>query len=337
MSGVNLMNKLIYYYKIATIFFFHYVITERTKLILGDLFLSIVGKIFRNEKYAELSKHIKYKLGRIPMTCKKFEFETVPSFNLNNTSVTIVIPTRDHLKDLNKCIGSIVTTSTYTNYEIVVVNNQSNDETVDWLNNCPYNNVSYIDHDAEYNYAALHNSVIPQCKGEFIIMLNNDTEVIEPTWIEQMIGPMINDPTIGMTGAKLLFADHTIQHCGVIYSDIAGVFMHANSHKCDSYSQTNEYMVYPAVTGACIAISRDLYTSLGGMDEQLKVAYNDIDLCMKVNQAGYKILYTPYAKLYHHESKTRGYDTTVEKQIIEFKERTYFMNKWELFINANIK
>lgn len=331
------MNKLIYYYKIVRIIFDYYILTDRTKLILGELFLDIVGRLLRNKEYVELSKHIKYKLGKVPMKCELFEFnqEDIPKFDLQNKSITIVIPTRDHLKDLNICIGSINCKSTYQNYDIVVVDNQSDEYTKSWLYNCPYENVSVIPFDNEYNYAAIHNEVIPHCKGEYIIMLNNDTEVIEPTWIEQLIGPMLDNPINGMTGAKLLFADHTIQHCGVLYSDISGGFMHVNSHKCDAYPSTNEYMVYPAVTGACVAIRKDLYIELNGMDENLKVAYNDIDLCMKVDEAGYNILYTPYAKLYHYESKTRGYDTTIEKQMIEFKERTYFFDKWGSFINAH--
>lgn len=334
------MNKFIYYYKILRIIFDYYVITERTKLILGDLFLGTVGKFLRNPEYVELSKHIKYKLGRLPMKCELFEFDRneIPQFDMQNVSVTIVIPTRDHLKDLNECIASIINKSTYTNYDIVVVDNQSNSYTKNWLYNCPYEKVSVVDYDDEYNYAAIHNHIIPDyCDGKYIIMLNNDTKVIEPTWIEQLIGPMINDPTIGITGAKLLFPDHTIQHCGVLYSDIAHTFMHVNSHRCDAYAPTNQYMIYPAVTGACIGISKDLYTRLNGMDENLKVAYNDIDLCMAVNDAGYKILYTPYAKLYHYESKTRGYDTTIKKRIIEYNERIYFFDKWGSFINAHLK
>lgn len=303
------------------------------KLTVPKLFSSIM----KNIKCVELEKDIEYKLEKVPMNCKPFKFEIVPKFDLNDIHVTIVIPTRDHLKDLNKCIASIKTKSTYKNYDILVVNNQSDNVTFDWLMNCPYTGVSVVDYDYPYNYAAIHNTVIPRCGGSYIIMLNNDIEVIEPTWIEQLIGPMINDKTIGMVGAKLLFEDHRIQHCGVIYSSDTDVFMHVNNHKCDGYPLTNKYSFYPAVTGACVAINKNFYIELGGMDENLAIAYNDIELCMKINNSGKRILYTPYARLYHYESKTRGYDITSKQQLLEFKERTYFMNKWRKYIDENFK
>jgi GT2 family glycosyltransferase len=315
----------------------YYILPNKIKLIVGEFVLSFAGRLIRRPEYIEIAKHIKYKLGRVPMNCKKFEIKNVPEFNIENIHVTIVIPTRDHLKDLNKCIASIKLNSTYKNYDILVVNNQSDDITFDWLMNCPYADVSFVDYDHPYNYAAIHNMAIPKCQGSYIIMLNNDTEVIEPSWIEQLIGPMLNDPSIGMVGAKLLFEDNIIQHCGVIYSNVTKGFMHVNSHKCDNYPLTNKYAFYPAVTGACVAMRKDLYIDAGGMDENLAIAYNDIELCMKTTSIGYKILYSPYARLYHYESKTRGYDTTLEKQLLEFKERTYFMNKWEKYINANFK
>lgn len=330
------MHKLKYYYKVLRLIAGHFILSERNKMLIGGKILGVLGKFITRPEYVEIAKHIEYKLHKVPMTCELYKFESIPSYDLKNVLVSIVIPTRDRVDDLDTCLKSITNTSTYTNYDIVVIDNQSNGYTKEWLHNCPYN-ITVVDHDDVYNYAAIHNTVIPDCEGEYIIMLNNDTKVIEPTWIEQLIGPMINDPTIGMTGAKLLFSDHTIQHCGVVYSDVVGGFMHANSHKCDAYPITNVQMVYPAVTGACVAIKRDLYVDLGGMDENLAVAYNDIDLCMKVNDAGYKILYTPYAKLYHYESKSRGYDTTLQKKMIEFKERTYFLEKWGEFIASRFK
>jgi len=331
-----MISKLNYINGVLSLYFTHYIFSQKNKMLIGGFVLGLLGPLFKKQEWIDISNHIAYKVRSIPMNCELYKFENVPSYDLNDTLVTIVIPTRDHLKDLNKCIGSIVTSSTHNNYEIIVVNNQSDEYTVDWLDNCPYN-ILVFDYPLEYNYAAIHNAVIPHCSGEYIIMLNNDTEIIEPTWIEQLVGPMIDDPTIGMTGAKLLFADHTIQHCGVVYSEVIGGFMHVNSHKCDIYPRTNEPMIYPAVTGACVAIKRELYLDLGGMDDNLPIAYNDIDLCMKVNQANYKVLYTPYAKLYHYESKTRGYDTTLEKQLIEYNERCYFINKWGGFINATFK
>lgn len=326
-------------------------INEQFKLIIGmnvlimyNRYLKFKDSIMHGDNFvniqiiSDLIDHIGYKLrGNDPMDCKLFVHDTIPTYDLNNTLVSIVIPTRDHIEDLLiPCINSIINTSTYEMYEVVVVDNCSavyNKEILfDYVNHASCN-IRVINYDNdEYNYAAIHNYVVPQCNGEYVIMLNNDTLVIEPSWIEQLVGPMINDHSIGIVGAKLLFPDNRIQHCGVEFSTIAYCFVHVHSHECDYTDGTNDYKFYPAVTGACMAMSRDLYMTLGGMDENLICAFNDTDLCMAVRYHKHKILYSPYAKLYHFESMSRGYDTTFNKRMLQHVERVYLIQKWGKFV-----
>jgi len=328
-------------------------ITDRNKLKIGVVFLKFYKiyiifkerlhkeKLLDSEKVRDLVVRIESRMrGDLPMECNKIEIDNIPSYNLNNALVSIVIPTKNRFDDLlEPCLDSIISKSTYNNYEIVIVDNGSDQYNKRWIYNYMNNHADYIirslDYDTdEYNYAAIHNYAIPKCAGEYVIMLNNDTEVIEPTWIEQLVGPMI-DSQFGIVGAKLLYRDHHIQHCGVVYNEKVKSFYHIHCGECDQIEDSNEYKIFPAVTGACIAFEKQMFINLGGMDENLAVAYNDIDLCMKVRKHGHRILYSPYARLYHYESKSRGYDTTFEKQMIEYVERLYFLQKWGDFVNVS--
>lgn len=252
--------------------------------------------------------------------CELYSIGNAPIYNINPT-ISIIIPTRNQSEMLNRCVSSIITQSAYDNYEIVVVDNNSDED----LHLDTYKNVRIISYAHEYNFAKIYNYAISQVTSEYIIMLNNDTEVIEPTWIEQMIGPMVNDRTIGVVGAKLLFPDNRIQHAGVSFDSLTGFFTHIYSGTCDCNELTNTLMFYKSVTGACLAISSELYMFVGGMDYNLRVAYNDTDLCMKVGKSNHKVLYTPFAKLYHYESATRGSDECLEQKLLQTFEQLYFL------------
>lgn len=338
MQCLDTKHKIHYFIRICITTLMHFTIDQihddKLKFQIVSICIKVYGIYLKicslfGIKYDEmmvhkLLNHIQSKKIHQHENCSLYVHESIPAYDLNDARVSIIIPTRDHLDDLKRCIHSI-NNSTYNNYEIVIVNNDSvEDKTITFLNDI---DALIIDYPSQYNYAELYNIAISQCSGEYIIMLNNDTEVIEPTWIEQLVGPMIEDPTIGVTGAKLLFADHTIQHAGVVFDPLTKFFMHIYSGQCDHIG--NEYKFYQSVTGACMCVSRELYTLSGGMDPNLRIAYNDTDLCMKVGKDGYQILYTPFAKLYHYEASTRGHDDTLGKKWLQTFEQLYFLQKWE--------
>ncbi len=249
-----------------------------------------------------------------------------------NPLVSIVIPNKDHTDDLEKCLSSLYEKSTYRNFEVIVVENNSTEEkTFEYYryaqNN--YNNLRVIVWKHGFNYSAINNFAVGESNGEYVVLLNNDIEVITSDWLEQML--MYAQRTdVGAVGAKLYYDDDTIQHAGVIVG-LGGVAGH--SHK--GFARDNPgYMARAAIaqnlsacTAACLVIRRDVYDLVGGLDEGYAVAFNDVDFCMKIREAGYLIVFTPFAEFYHYESKSRGEEDTPEKrarfngEIFRFQER----------------
>jgi GT2 family glycosyltransferase len=238
--------------------------------------------------------------------------------------VSILIPTRDRLDLLEKCLDSIERATEYKNYEIVIINNGSQESaTLEYLERTPHR----VIHDASagFNFARLNNQAAKDVDGEFLLLLNNDVEVISAEWLSGMI-EHAQRPEVGAVGAKLLYPDNRIQHAGVVLgiNDVAG-----HSHKYLNGFEDFGYFGFPdlirnysAVTGACLMIRRTLFEEIGGLDEEnLAVAYNDIDLCLRLRKTGYLIVYTPYALLYHKESASRGYRWNQA-------EISYMMKKW---------
>ncbi|MGD9970975.1 MAG: glycosyltransferase [Sulfuricurvum sp.] len=248
--------------------------------------------------------------------------------------VSIVIPTRDHLELLYRCIESIRQKTTFSSYEIIIVDNQSQeDETIRYLEACSEDErIKVLEYGQPFNYSAINNYAVDHAMGEIIVLLNNDVEVISPDWLSEMVSHACR-PEIGCVGALLYYPDDTIQHGGVILGlgDVAG---HAHKYMVRGSSgyryRAGVVQNYSAVTAACLAIRKALYTDVGGLDENhLRVAYNDVDLCLKVREAGYRNLWTPYAQLYHHESKSRGKDNTPEKKERYRSEVTFMHQRWE--------
>ncbi len=249
--------------------------------------------------------------------------------------VSIIIPNKNHYSDLRTCINSILGLSTYKNYEIVIVDNGSDDkETLDYYKTLEASHsvkICYLD--IEFNYSKLNNFASKHASGDYYILLNNDIEIITPEWIEEMLMYAQRDD-VGAVGAMLYYPDNTIQHAGVIMrlgaQRIAGHAFH-KSHRVDvgymgrlCYSQNMS-----AVTAACMMVKKSVFDEINGFDEDLAVAYNDIDLCARIRQAGYLIVWTPYAEAYHYESKSRGYeDASPEKRARFEKEVAYFKEKW---------
>lgn len=254
--------------------------------------------------------------------------------------VSILIPNKDHVADLTKCIDSILDKSTYTNYEIIIIENNSKEERTfayyRYLEN--YDNIRIVKFEHDFNYAAINNYGAGFAKGEYLLLLNNDTEVITPEWIEEMLMYGQRDD-VGAVGAKLYYNDDTIQHAGVVI----GLGAHraaGHSH----YRVAKENLGYmgrlyyaqnlSAVTGACLLVKKSLYDELNGLDEKFTVAFNDVDFCLQIRQKNLLVVFTPYAELYHYESKSRGFEDTEEKKIRFEKEVKLFRDRWKDILDA---
>lgn len=254
--------------------------------------------------------------------------------------VSMIIPTRNGLDVLSVCIDSILAKTTYSNYEIIIVDNGSDcPDTLAYLDKLQRenDNIVLLRDDSPFNYSALNNKAAAIAKGEVLALVNNDVEVITPDWLTEMVGHVIQ-PQNGVVGARLWYPDDTLQHGGVIL--VGGVAGHAHKHlpkgmpgyACRAIVAQN----YSAVTAACLVVRKAVFEQVGGLNEtDLTVAFNDIDFCLKVQEAGYFNVWTPYAELYHYESKTRGFEDTPEKQARFAKEVAYMRNRWGHRLDAD--
>ena len=249
--------------------------------------------------------------------------------------VSLIVPTRDGLEILRTCIESIIQRTTYPHYEILVVDNQSNEpETLAYLQALPLKHagrVRVLRYDHSFNYSAINNFAVKHAQGSVIGLINNDIEVISPEWLTEMTSHAIR-PDIGCVGAKLYYPDDTLQHGGVVVG-LGGVAGHSHKHyPRDHPGYCNRLRVVhnvSAVTGAVLLMRKALFEAVGGLDaEHLHVAFNDVDLCLKVREVGFLNLWTPFAELYHHESKTRGADSTPTKQQRFEKECEVMRTRW---------
>ncbi|QUC66692.1 glycosyltransferase family 2 protein [Aristaeella hokkaidonensis] len=263
---------------------------------------------------------------RIPSTYKvQYEIK-------GNPLISIIIPNKDHIDDLDKCLKSIRGKSTWTNLEIIVVeNNSTKQRTFDYYREIEQDErIRVIRWEKEFNYSAINNFGAQHAAGDYLLLLNNDIEIITPDWIEQML-MFAQRPDVGAAGAMLYYPDDTIQHAGVILG-IGGVAGHSHKYFArGEYGYASRLAIaqnLSGVTAACVLIPRKVWEEVGGLDEGFAVAFNDVDLCMKIRTAGYLIVWTPYAELYHYESKSRGQEDNAEKQIRFKGEIDRFMDKW---------
>ncbi len=231
--------------------------------------------------------------------------------------VSLLIPTRDGARLLERCIDTILTKTNYSNFEIVIVDNQSQDATTHALFRKleRHNDIRIITYDAPFNYSAINNAAAAAACGSVLGLLNNDLEVIEAEWLEEMVSHAMR-PAIGAVGAKLYYPNRVIQHGGVLLG-VAGLAGHAHKY-CPAwdhgyFGRASLLQAFSAVTGACLVVRKDRFNEVGGLDVRLPVAYNDVDFCLRLMQQGYRNIWTPFAELIHHESASRGTDTTPRK------------------------
>ena len=251
-----------------------------------------------------------------------------------NPLISILIPNKDHVHELRECIESIFTKSSYRNFEIVIIENNSKEAaTFEYYKKLQteHEHLRIVNWTGRFNFSAINNFGFKHAHGEYILLLNNDMEVITPDWLQEML-MFAQRADVGAVGAKLYYPDDTIQHAGVILG-IGGVAGHSHKYFPREDLGYMGRLTYAqnlsAVTAACMMIPRHVYEEVQGLDESFEVAFNDVDFCIRIRKAGYLIVFTPYAELYHYESKSRGKEDTLEKQERFSGEVLRFQHRWE--------
>ncbi|AEE14040.1 glycosyl transferase family 2 [Thermodesulfobium narugense DSM 14796] len=288
--------------------------------------------------YESAKKALKEHLERVNIKGNVIDGKFLGSYKINykilgNPKISIIIPNKDHKEELERCISSIFSKSTYKNYEIIIVENHSKEKEIfeyyEYLRD-NYNNVVLLEYKDEFNYSAVNNFAVKYTRGDILLFLNNDTEIINENWLEEML-QYAQRKDVGAVGAKLYYPDNTIQHGGVIVG-VGGIAGHAHRFfPKDSpgyFGRLSIVQNFSAVTGACLMMRKDVFVEVGGFDDEYPLAVSDVDICLKVRKKGYLVVWTPYAELYHYESKTRGYEDTPEKQERFKREINLFKSKW---------
>ena len=251
-----------------------------------------------------------------------------------NPLISVIIPNKDHTDDLDVCLKSLYEKSSYKNFEVIIVENNSTEkETFEYYEKVKqqYDNLNVVTWTGIFNYSAINNFGVNYAKGEYILLLNNDVEILNDNCLEEML-MFAQRKDVGAVGAKLYYSDDTVQHAGVILG-LGGIAGHAHKH-FDRHdpgyaARASIAQNLTACTAACLMMRRDVFDEVGGLDESFEVAFNDVDLCMKIREKGYLIVFTPYAELYHYESKSRGNDDTPEKLERFHGEVRRFEMKWQ--------
>ena len=241
---------------------------------------------------------------------------------------------------LFKCIDSILKKSTYDNYEIIIMeNNSTEDKTFEFYDLISrMDKVRVIRYEKPFNYSDINNQAVAQADGKYVLFLNNDIEITTPAWMEELL-MYAQRKDVGAVGAKLFYENNTVQHnCVIIGAGPDGIAIHSHAGEPRGSVGYMGRMYYAqdvsAVTAACMLIAKEKFLEVGGFDTGLAVAYNDVDLCMKLRQKGYLIVYNPEAKLYHYESKSRGVEDTPEKAARFMGETNNMMERWAKVMEA---
>lgn len=249
--------------------------------------------------------------------------------------VSIIIPFRDQPDLLDMCLTAVLEKTSYPNFEILGVNNDSqNRNTYDLMDRMTDmdSRIRFIDYRKPFNYSAINNDAVNQAGGDHIVLMNSDIQVIASDWVETLLEHS-QRPEVGAVGAKLLYPNHTVQHAGIV----VGIYGNAGHphrffHKDDNGYYARPHVIHnvSAVTGALMMVKKTLYQEVGGLDaENLGVAYNDVDFCLKLREKGYLNVFTPYCEAIHHESASRGYENTSQKKKRFEKEMLFFQSRWK--------
>ncbi len=242
--------------------------------------------------------------------------------------VSIIIPNKDQVEALSQCLESIKKSS-YPNYEIIIVENNSEDkETFAYYQKIQSERIQIVVWGDEFNYSGINNYGVKYAKGDYLILLNNDIEVIAKDWMEEMLGNC-QRKDVGVVGAKLYYPDNTIQHAGIVIGigGVAGaVFTGMPGAYSGYFHKASIQQDLSAVTAACMMVKRSVYEELGGLEEKLKVAFNDVDFCLRAREKGYLVVYNPAVELYHYESKSRGTEDSKQK-VRRFQNEIEYMRK----------
>lgn len=258
---------------------------------------------------------------------------------LEKPLISIVIPNKDHMEDLSRCVESIVSKSTYPNYEIIVVeNNSETKEIFDYYKALEHNErIRVVKYEGDFNYSRINNFGVSFAGGKYVLLLNNDMKIITREWMEELL-MYAQRPDVAAVGGKLYYADNSIQHAGIVI----GLGAHrAAGHT--HYKDDKMHLGYmgrlcyaqdvTAVTGACLLVERKQYEEVGGLDETFSVAFNDVDFCLKLRKAGYLNVFTPFCELFHYESKTRGMEEGEKLRRFQ-NEVALFQKKWRAELEA---
>lgn len=255
--------------------------------------------------------------------------------------VSIMIPNKDHREDLEKCIHSIYEKSTYRNFEILIIeNNSETEEIFSYYNELEqeHSNLRVLRWDKPFNYSAINNFGAEHARGEYLVLMNNDIEVKSESWMEEMLGYCQRED-VGVVGAKLLFPDERIQHAGIIVglgpSGTAGHIFYTFPNDVFTYvGKASSTQDLSAVTAACMMTKKSLYQEIGGMDESFVVAFNDVDYCLRVREQNKLVVYHAFVEMYHYESVTRGYEDKPENAKRFAQETKRFKKRWEKILKA---
>ena len=259
---------------------------------------------------------------------------------IGNPKISIVIPNKDHVEDLRRCITSVLEKSTYDNFEIIVVENNSTTQEIKayYEELAGVEKVKIVTYQGDFNYSAINNLGVSHATGEYLVLLNNDTEVITVNWLEELL-MYAQREDVGAVGGKLYYADKTIQHAGVVIG--LGAHRTAGHTHYKQHRQNLGYMGrlcyaqnVSAVTGACLMVKKSLYEEVGGLDEGFAVSLNDVDLCLKLRKKNFLNVFTPFAELYHYESISRGLDDNGEKAERYNRESERFREIWKEELEA---
>jgi GT2 family glycosyltransferase len=245
--------------------------------------------------------------------------------------VSIVIPTRDRADLLGMCLDTLVERSTYANYEVIIVDNGSVEEATRQLfARLPKDRFRIVRDEQPFNFSALNNLAARQANGSLICLMNNDIEILTPDWLEEMVSFAVR-PEIGCVGARLWYPDGRLQHAGCVLG-VGGIAAHAHKMLPRGYAgyfaRAIMHQSFSVVTAACLLVRRDVFEQVGGLDERLAIAFNDVDFCLRVRAAGYRNVWTPYAEMVHHESASRGEDDTRAKLTRFASEIAFVQQRW---------